>query len=218
LLFSTLSFFIFSDKLLLYEVENEFVEVSNALFGEPILTNYNGAHLMPANNTTAYFVSNYKVSSYQSERIQVLANNKVVPYIPYFTVNRSNANMSNTGTFLSMDMGTVFQNKRTNRNEVSDKYSIYTPFKIGFGQAGNSNIALGKLLTDNMEPFARTDSKPFRAGQEEDPGDDPVGNPLPLGDDVLVLFVLASIYVGFKLFKNKVLPLFVWVQIRVEPI
>jgi|GEM_PF-5414375 len=189
LLFSTLLFFIFSDKLLLYEVENGVVEVSNALFGEPILTNYDGAHLMPANNTTAYFVSNYKVSSYQSERIQVLANNQ--------TVNRSNANMSNTGTFLSMNIG-------TERNEVSDKYSSYTPFKIGFGQAGNSNIASGELLTDNMEPFARTDSKPFRAGQDEDPGDDdPLGDPLPLGDDVLVLFVLASIYVGFKLFKNK---------------
>ena len=41
------------------------------------------------------------------------------------------------------------------------------------------------------------------AGDDElDPGDDPNGNPLPLGNDLLVLFSIAAIFSGYKFFRK----------------
>jgi hypothetical protein len=80
---------------------------------------------------------------------------------------------------------------RQSSNEVSNTFS-------GGGDLGGSLFNTTTLADGGiMQKGTEDEENPL------DPGDDPSGDPLPLGDDLGILMLIASIFVLYIRFKKK---------------
>jgi len=204
--FLSLSVLTFFGKLELYIIENEIIEISEVLFGSPITSTYQGKQLMPNNNQTAYFVSNHTVKTTNKN----YRNQKTTPQYQYsysFKPTNYSIQFSIQPVFIqNTSFEQQFNNRKRNNKEYANvfeypdlKFLVNSPFQLGIASSQIDDNEFFETLfeTSNNEPFRITYTDP-------DPVE-PEGNPLPLRDDLVVLFIISAIYTLMKLLKNTLL-------------
>lgn len=199
--FLTLSVYVFYDKLELYIIEKNTMEVVSVLFGQPIPTNYQGKQLMPNNNSSAYFVSNHSTkSSYKNDKKY---NNQIQVKYSYNTepiqtdINKYSQLIIDNSVFEKKNIRRT-QNKESLSNTFEfqslNKLDKFTPFR-------DNLVFLQDIENESFAIFSN--NEPFRVIQVDPDPEDPEENPLPLSDELPVLAVFSAIFILLKIYISR---------------
>lgn len=204
-LFFIMSILSFIGKLELYRVGIELMDVSNVLFGEPAPSTFEGNQLMPNNNQTAYFVSNYSIKPSQPTN--------------YPGPNRqSNASYSYSAvSSMSIMPEVVFNSNPIFEQKISkqkrNQQGLSNSNNYGYGNFKlferfspfQSNLASAQIADNETTStlFNTSSNDPFRASQADPDPSEPEGSVLPLGNDLAILLLLAGMYAFVKFSTSK---------------
>ena len=205
-IFATLSLIYFYGRAEFYSLLPEIIEISEVLFGEPATTTYQGNTLMPNNNQTAYFVSNYTTKSSGGNYSNRYATRSIYSSYQYaYHIPSTNNDISSNPPMI------VFQNsmfspttviRKRNQQEISNTYNYgNVNFKIFQSLAPfQSNLASAQIADNETTStlFSTSNNEPFRISQTDPDPEEPEGSVLPLGNDLAILLLLAGMYAFVK--------------------
>jgi len=206
--FAILSLLLFYGRAEFYSLLPEIIEVAEVLFGEPVATTYQGNDLMPNNNQTAYFVSNYTTTSKIRPYNQSVASQN---FRSTYTFTLSNNSTVSSGSEMIVFNNSMFSPttviRKRNQQEISNSntyanvnfkiFERFAPFQ--------SNLASAQIIGNETSStlFNSSNNEPFRVSQVDPDPFEPEGNPLPLGNDLAILLMLVGMYAFVKFWALK---------------